>query len=198
MKIKASGRTALIVATGLFVCFAVPSLAPAGTDGSKSVRHHRHYVHHRSGKVAVKSSDSKKEAATDIAENDGVNPATFPPSVANANAQLASADTLADSARAMTSRANDITQAAADAQSAAANQVVTSDQLNYVDRALRENTPPQTTLAMASAEAPAAPTARATASSESSGWDQTSLIGELFIAFGALLTLASAARMFMV
>jgi hypothetical protein len=191
MKINASGRTALILAIGLFVGFAAPSPAPAGTDGSNSVRHHRHYVNHRSSKVAIKSSESKKEAATDTAENDGVNPATFSPSIANANAQLAFADTPADSAQAMTSRANDIMQAAAEARSAAANQVVAPDQLDAVDRALREEAPQQqTTLAMASAEAPAA-------SSESSHWDQTSLIGEIFIAFGALLTLASAARMFM-
>ena len=35
------------------------------------------------------------------------------------------------------------------------------------------------------------------ASSNDSAWDQTSLIGKIFIAFGALLTMASAARMFM-
>ena len=32
---------------------------------------------------------------------------------------------------------------------------------------------------------------------DNSTWDQTSLIGKIFIAFGALLTMASAARMFM-
>jgi hypothetical protein len=37
----------------------------------------------------------------------------------------------------------------------------------------------------------------AASSSESSTWDQTSLIGKIFIGFGALLTMASAARMFM-
>jgi hypothetical protein len=37
----------------------------------------------------------------------------------------------------------------------------------------------------------------AASSNESSTWDQTSLIGKIFIAFGGLLTLASAARMFM-
>jgi hypothetical protein len=35
------------------------------------------------------------------------------------------------------------------------------------------------------------------ASSDSSSSDQTSLIGKIFIGFGTLLTLASAARMFM-
>ena len=37
----------------------------------------------------------------------------------------------------------------------------------------------------------------ASSSNESSTWDQTSLIGKIFIGFGALLTMASAARMFM-
>ena len=197
MKINASGRAALILATGLFACFAAPSLAAAGTDGLKSVRHYRHYVHHRSAMEAVKSSDSEKEAATDTAENAGVNSATLPPSVANANAQLA-ANTLADSARAMTARANDIMQAAADSRPATESQMVAPDQLNDVDRALREDRPPQqTTLAMSSADAAAAAATPVMASSESSSWDQSSLIGEICIASGALLTLASAARLFM-
>ena len=34
-------------------------------------------------------------------------------------------------------------------------------------------------------------------SHDSSTWDQTSLIGKIFIGFGVLLTMASAARMFM-
>ena len=73
-------------------------------------------------------------------------------------------------------------------------QVVAADQLNDVDRSLHENSAPAPTLAMASAEAPAA---TASAGSDSTTWDQTSLIGKIFIGFGALLTMASAARMFM-
>jgi hypothetical protein len=199
MKIKAGGRAALMLATGLLVCLAAPSLASAASDGSKSVRHHRHYVHYRSARPVVKSadskSDSKKEAATDTIGNGGVDPAMLSPAVANANAQLAAADTPAGSARAMTARANDIMQAAADAQPASESRLVAPDQLNDVDRALREAPPPQ--IAMASAEPPAAPKARLMASSDSASWDQTSLIGKVFIGFGALLTLASAARMFM-
>ena len=51
------------------------------------------------------------------------------------------------------------------------------------------------TVAMASAR-PAAAVVLASGAG-SSTWDQTSLIGKIFIAFGALLTMASAARMFM-
>ncbi len=45
-------------------------------------------------------------------------------------------------------------------------------------------------------DAPA--TAVATSSDDSSGWDKASIIGKIFIACGTLLTLGSAARMFMI
>jgi hypothetical protein len=45
---------------------------------------------------------------------------------------------------------------------------------------------------------PAAPRAHpVVAGSQNATWDETSLIGKIFIGFGALLTIASAARMFM-
>jgi hypothetical protein len=208
MKIKASGRSALILATGLWVCLAGPSQA-ASTDGAatsavankyaKQTAHHGKKVAYRkSGRLALKSSVAGK--AADVADDNVDNSAALPPSVANANAQLASADSPAGSARAMSARANTILQAApgnpaADAQPAAETQVVSADQLNDVDRALQDSKAPVALNAMASADAPAAP---ATAGSqENSTWDQTSLIGKIFIGFGALLTMASAARMFM-
>jgi hypothetical protein len=103
----------------------------------------------------------------------------------------------------MAARANEILQDAPDkaagTQPAAESEVLSADQLNDVDRALHEATPP--VLLMAAAEAPATPAApaapvTAASSNESSAWDQTSLIGKIFIGFGALLTMASAARMF--
>jgi hypothetical protein len=204
MTVKASGRSALILAAGLFVYLAGPSQAATGADnaaaGSKSERasrapvalhkHVRHgsrhwksYAHRKSGRVALKSDDGDKSSV-------------IPPSVANAEAQMTSADTPAGNAKAMSARANEILQAApADPADA---QVVAADQLNDVDRALHESPPPAATLAMASAEAPVAPATPVMAGSNaSSPWDQTSLIGKIFIGFGALLTMASAARMFM-
>jgi hypothetical protein len=74
-------------------------------------------------------------------------------------------------------------------------QVVASDQLNDVDRALRE-APPSPPVAVASNDAPEQRTV-AMAGNDHSLWDETSLIGKVFIAFGTLLTVASAARMFM-
>ena len=221
MTINASGRAALIIATGLFVGLAGPSQAandsdadaatstaeaPAGapvklSNYTKHASHHwKKHTHH---KVAQKSSADKKTADAadgDAGNSPAVQPATIPASVANANAQLATPDTPADNAKAMTARANTIVQstpdAPADAQPAADAQVVAPDQLNDVDRSLRDNAPPAGTLAVASAEPPVAAVAPA-ANTEPSAWDQTSLIGKIFIGFGALLTMASAARMFM-
>lgn len=208
MNIKASGRSALILATGLFVCFAGPSQAAAGADNATAKseniagvqkhgsRHSKSYAQHKSGKQALKSTTAKA-ATPDVAEDNADNSSGIPPSIANANAQLAPAGTTAGSARAMSVRANDILQTP-EAAPAADGQVVSADQLNDVDRALHEGQPPAATMTLASAEAPVARAPPVIASSqESSTWDQTSLIGKIFIGFGALLTMASAARMFM-
>jgi hypothetical protein len=216
MTIKANGRSALIFATGLFVCFAGPSQAATTADGtaasSKSATskpdnaaeaakhaalHHKKVAHRRSSKVALKSVTPEK--AADVAASDGEDSAALPVSVANANAQLASTDQPSGTAKVMIARANALLQAAPDnpasAQPAAETQIVTADQLNDVDRALHDGKEPAATQAMASTDAPAVPPMAS--SRDSSTWDQTSLIGKIFIAFGALLTMASAARMFM-
>jgi hypothetical protein len=225
MTVKASGRSALMLTAGLLVCFAGPSLAAGADDTTPtwksntagppvevsakevsakegSAKHASHHAHRKSSNVAAKSSD-KKAATTDDAashEGGGISP-PISPSVANANAQLTSADTPISQARAMSARASDILQASpgkpADAQPAADTQVVSADQINDVDRALHESPPPLPTLAMVTAEAPATPAAPVLAKSgESSTWEHTSLIGKIFIGFGTLLTMASAARMF--
>jgi hypothetical protein len=78
-----------------------------------------------------------------------------------------------------------------DATTAGTMIVAAADQLNDVDRSLREGSP-------LASPPPNPPSVPATAASrESSTWDQTSLIGKIFIALGVLLTMASAARMFM-
>jgi hypothetical protein len=205
---------------GLLVCLAGPSQA-AGTDNTtaspkpenaaplalnKYTKHSTRHAHRKSSKLAEKSSDKKdaaSDAPADVAANDSDNSSAIPPAVANANAQMATVDVPGGNAKAMSARANDILQAApanpADAQITADTQVVAADQLNDVDRALHESRPPATALAMASADtpAPAAPVMASSNGNEGSTWDQTSLIGKIFIGFGALLTMASAARMFM-
>lgn len=220
MKIK-NGRSALILAAGLFVSLAGPSqAAPAADDATatsksqnaagtplalnKNLKHARHgksYAHRKSSKVALKPAADDKPASTDASADDSEGLSAIPQSVANANAQLPSPDTPAGSARAMSARANGILQtdspagAKPDIMPGNETQVVAADQLNDVDRALRESSPPVTNMVLASADPPAAPVAASP--QESSTWDQTSLIGKIFIGFGALLTMASAARMFM-
>jgi hypothetical protein len=217
MIVKASGRSALILATGLFVGFAAgpSSAAPASADNAAAAarsenaaatplhpaRHAKTYAHRKSSKEALKPAAGDKAVAAS-ADDNSPDPSAIPSSVANANAELPSGDASTRNAtRAMSARANDLLQNAIDNQAddppAAATQVVSADQLNDVDRALQSAAPAQ---AMAAAEPPAAtpaPPVVASSSSESSTWDQTSLIGKIFIGFGALLTMASAARMFM-
>ena len=212
MTSKAGGRAALILTTGIWICLGAPSQAATAPDNSAApatvAKHHhlKKYAHHKPGKVADKSAARKKtaDAAADDSDNAAAAPSSqMPASVANANAQLVAADTPAGNAQAMTDRAYSIVQAApgnpADAQAPAAP-VIASDQLNDVDRALQQ-APAAAPVALASNETPAAPAsapvAAASASNENSTWDRTSLIGKIFIGFGALLTMASAARMFM-
>jgi hypothetical protein len=213
MNINASGGSALILAA--LVCFAGPSQAAAGADGATAAqtsdstaapvtlpRHARHssrswkkHAARRSSKIVPKSDDKSPNTA----EQSNRSPA-IPPSVANANAQWQYADTpTAIAAKAMSARATNILLAAA--QPEPDTQIVSADQLNDLDRALHPSsppasTPPAATLSMAAAEAAAPPPASAAAANSDSAWDQTSLIGKIFIGFGALLTMASAARMF--
>jgi len=139
---KASGRAALILLAGLFLVFGgAAQAAPNSAASSKSdsagkqadavqpSKHKRHDARRTSSKTAQKSTDDKAgktdaAAKTDEAKADnkadskagGDVPASgqMPPEVANANAQLAAADTPpAAAASAMTGRANDNVQAAA-------------------------------------------------------------------------------------
>ena len=216
MMVKASGRSALIVATGLFVCFAgitpitvtstALAAATSNSDSATPAKQVRQGARQwkrtarRSGKVASKPAETKK--AAEVADGSAESTLKIPASVANAKAQLApgglaSGDAAPDSAQAMTAKAN-ILLASADKPAEGqpvTDAVVASDQLNDLDRALQQG-PATQTVAVASAQpAKAAPVLASGA--ESKTWDETSLIGKIFIAFGALLTMASAARMFM-
>jgi len=223
---KASGRAAVILVVGfflagLFLLFGgVAQAAPASAASSKSdsagkqadmakpSKPRRHASRHRdSSKTAQKSDDKadKKDAAATAEEAKADNrdiPASsqMPPEVANANAQLAAADTpTAAAASAMTGRANDNVQAAADNTAApnAESQVVPPDQLNDIDRALQQDNTPAQRAVIAATDAQPRPAPVMASSQQSSAWDQSSLIGKIFIGVGTLLTLASAARMFM-
>jgi hypothetical protein len=110
-------------------------------------------------------------SADDPAAHASTQTSAIPPSVADADAQLRSSDTPA--ADAQPAAAAETTP---DAQPAAANPMVAAAESETP--AAREAAPPPS-------------------ASEHSIWDETSLIGKIFIGFGALLTIASAARMFM-
>jgi len=227
---KASGRAALILLAGLFLVFGgAAQAAPNSAASSKSdsagkqadavqpSKHKRHDARRTSSKTAQKSTDDKAgktdaAAKTDEAKADnkadskagGDVPASgqMPPEVANANAQLAAADTPpAAAASAMTGRANDNVQAAADNTAApnAESQVVAPDQLNDLDRALQQDSPPtqKQNAVIAATDAQPRPAPVMASSHQSTAWDQSSLIGKIFIGVGTLLTLASAARMLM-
>jgi hypothetical protein len=234
MNIKASGRSALIIAAGFWLCVSAPLQAAEDADGGvaasksesaagapialnkfKKSRYRKQLSSHRkSVKVAAraanetaKPSEKKKSVDADASLKLADGQSAIPLSVANANAQLAAADVPPDDANSVSTKASNMLRTMAAKQSeaaepqvaapAAANtELVAADELNDVDRALSENKSEDKpvlapTVAMAMAQAPAA------LSSDDSTWGQTSLIGKIFIAFGGLLTLASAARMFM-
>ena len=209
MTIRAGGRVALIAA-GLLVCVTGVSWTVAASDAAESkseyvstskkvkqVRYYKRYAHRKYTRTAQTPSEASKPAQTEIAEA-GL-PAELPASVANANARMGG-EVADEAARAMATRANAllVSDQAAEAQGAVTTlQVAEADQLNEADKTLQEPTPPsQNTVAVAPTRPVAAAVAKP-APGETSTWDQTSLIGKIFIAFGALLTIASAARMFM-
>lgn len=82
----------------------------------------------------------------------------------------------------------------ADVQAAPANQG--TDQLSDSDRAARQDDVRKPVFAT-QPETPVVRASPVVAGSQNATWDETSLIGKIFIGFGALLTIASAARMFM-
>ncbi|MBA7468619.1 hypothetical protein ES707_03871 [subsurface metagenome] len=210
MTIRAGGRVALIAATGLlaFVVGVSWTLAASSAAESKSeqvstskkvkqVRYYKRYAHRKYTRTAQKSSEDKKPG---IEVADAGVASELPASVANANARMGGDVVVISAAPAMTARANALLSSdpPTDQQGSVTTlQVVEADQLNDADKTLQEQTPPsQTTVAVAPAKPVTTAVSKAMAS-ETSTWDQTSLIGKIFIAFGALLTVASAARMFM-
>ncbi len=231
MIIRASARSAVIVADGFFALFASPVMATDGDDSAASAtadsqaaapatlhrthrhawHHRRHYAHHRSHTMAKadddkkadgdgKAGDDKKPIVTGVATSTGDNKplADMPLSVANANAQMLFAGARISAAATTPQRAAaPVVTATTDTASADNGTViVASDQLNDIDRTLQE-APPVATANAGTPQAVAAPQASAaTGTTENSVWNQTSLIGKIFIGFGALLTMASAARMF--
>jgi uncharacterized membrane protein len=87
--------------------------------------------------------------------------------------------------------------ASPDAQAAPANPAATAEQGNPTAAPQDEVKQPVIVTQQQQPEQPAARANPVVAGSQNASWDQTTLIGKIFIGFGALLTVASAARMFM-
>jgi hypothetical protein len=211
MKVKASGRSALMIAAAVWACLWGPlqvsdSAAKANADATRTAaakenqaaanaalkqvakyrsRHSKRHARVRSHKAAAgaKAAPEIKVAQTEIAADEG--PSALPPSIANAHAQVAAADIAAGDG--LLARADKIRLAAkqddAGNPPTGAAEIVASDELNDLD--------------LAAADDRSKPAAQVTASQTDDQWSMTSLIGKIFIVFGGLLTLASAARMFM-
>ena len=221
MTIKASAALILTAALLMGVARPMPATAADGdttvaatsesATSTKTVRHDsghakKHSAHRNSTRAAAKSDESQKVDDKQVADAGGRASTTLPPSVANANAQMTAADAPPDSARgmsaAMSEKANTVLQATTDkpaeAETPAEPGAVAADQPNAFDRSLTPSDQPAATTSQAVV---LASTSRASseqaASSDSSALDKTSMIGKIFIAVGALLTVASAARMFM-
>jgi hypothetical protein len=211
MIIKASGRSALIFAAGVFVLLA--STAMAATDGDDSTAnsksdnqtaapatthktfrhasHHRKRYAHRKLHAIAKAADDEKAVAPDTATGDNKALPVIPPSIANAKAQMLLAGAPIDAAAASPAGTGVRAMVSKNANADHETLVVASDQLNDVDRTLQDSS------STAAATMSSSPAPAATMTGESTVWDHTSLIGKIFIGFGALLTMASAARMFL-
>ena len=204
---------------------AAPESAAASDKPSRTKSHHEKRSSRSqkaTEKSAAKSSDPDKKnpdkvSGADRSPADQANgksdngTSTVAPSVANANAQMAGFATTAEQqVKSSAEKTNIIdgtpamaapTAEAATAAPAAAvdqmpaedddAQVVAPDQLNELDRAAATDQKPTSKILR-----PVSQTTRVANTGSEDAWSQTSLIGKIFIGFGGLLTLASAARMF--
>jgi hypothetical protein len=214
--------TAIGSATGVAAEIAPPTRLHPKTSASKSRKAQRQARAKKSTKQeTAKAADTKAdeakvdEAKADTSKTDqtkvdvgkseqlrsdqGI---SISPAIANANAQWPSDAKPTENYNTSTQAGNVLSKMEAQpeqatppaADSAGASEIVAPDQLNELDRAAEDK--PALTLAKATIDTPPAPAAAATAENNTP-WDQTSVIGKIFIALGGVLTLASAARMFM-
>lgn len=227
MRFNTTGHTAWIVAAGLWICAAAllpateataqtaaqpaeqPTAVGTATDTSaepaRPSRSHAKRTSSRSRK-AERQAKAKKAAEEQTAKADDAKSGqdnSITPVVANANAQWASDAKPTDTYNMSAQAGNVLSQmdaepapgkTAATGDGVNTEQVADADQLNDLDRAAEDK--PPLTLASATIDTPPA-TAPAATAENNTPWDQTSMIGKIFVAFGGLLTLASAARMFM-
>jgi hypothetical protein len=220
------GRLAAIVAAAGWLCVATTAVraenlpadtaqateAPAEAAPGKPVALNKYSKRKRSAKT---ERAQKPRVVARGYRPKGNTPVVVPPfepetaaisdNVANANAQWPAPDTSIQSvtpptttASAATDQLNDGDRDLKPAADNSASEIATKMAAQVAQnpsQAAGVNVPtsatPATSNAMASADKPMV------ASTDDSAWGQSSLIGKIFIAFGGLLTVASAARMFM-
>ena len=205
MRHNAIGRLAVIALSGTFIFAAVPAFAACsgdnctGSDSSVSVKkhskkihvaHRRHYDDDDIASIGRRQpdADTAKSAAKIDARANGASADALPAEVADARAQMTADDAKAKPAADAPIQANP--DPAAGAQDPVV-QVVNADELNDVDKTATDGIDlPKLSSAVANSHAEMR-------DDRASPWAQTSTIGKAFIAFGVMLTLASAARMFM-
>ena len=202
--IKASGPSALIVATGLFACMAGPSLAaePADAVASISRTARRVLAQPMPPQVSVGKRCGSRRARDRARATAGAprkaNPARRRRSPLPARRPSRPVQTIhRRSHRQSRHRWPTPTHNCLPPRpQTVTTEVVPADQLNDLDRALQERTQPAPSLAVVSSDTLDARRVAPTASRAIRGANgEHALIGEIFIGIGALLTVASAARM---
>ncbi len=218
---RSIGRS-LIATTAVSLCFitasyALPAAETAVQAGKplvlvnaaktkhvakKSARLHRNErkTAKASDKANAKVAANPAPVANSEAHDDQHNPAVsaaLPPEVANAHAELTSGDVSSSESPSTPTEAD---KTAGTETASNGVQIAASDQLNDIDRDMAVETP-----------APSAPIQTAALTDSQStmvqpflsqdhglaghGWNGAAWIGKIFIGLGAMLTLASAARM---
>jgi hypothetical protein len=198
MTYRAIGRLVVLALTGTFMLAAGPALAACSGDKCTDIGATAASKHHKKVRVAHRRNHDDDEVATSDRRDGAKSPATvdaksdaLPADVADARAQMTIDDAKAKPAADAAAQANSASTTESAAQDPAV-QVVNADELNDLDKAASDVMEPFPKLP------PSVANSRAEMRLEGpSTWAQTSTIGKAFIAFGVMLTLASAARMFM-
>ena len=144
----------------------------------------------RAGQIAAQKAKQEEEAAAKVRNTTDKTIATV---LANANAALLELDTKT-APKASTAAVNEPPAAAEPTATPAEPQsieMVSADEFNELDRAAWDANQMPKLMKLQAIDS------RAELREDDSKWAQTSTIGKLFVAFGALLTIGSAIRMFM-
>jgi hypothetical protein len=140
------------------------------------------------GKYAARKAEKDEADASGRAKP----AAKVAPAVANAKAELVETETRTVAAEASLPAPPVVLETTtADALQPPAVQLVAAEEFNELDRAAWESNQMPRLMKLSTSDS------HAELREDDSKWAQTSTIGKLFVAFGALLTLGSAIRMFM-